>query len=92
MTDTNNTGPSPESTGETCSAAEVLKRAKAELENAQAYYEEVRQQAVDRVKAVREKSVGDLIDGTFESVRRHPGAGLTAAALVGFLLGRIFRR
>jgi ElaB/YqjD/DUF883 family membrane-anchored ribosome-binding protein len=92
MTDTNNTTPAAEPTSEGCSAAEALKRAKAELEKAQAYYEQVRQQAVERVKAVREKSVGDLIDGTLANVRRHPGAGLTVAALVGFLLGRLFRR
>ena len=92
MTDTNDTAPAADSPDGGCSAADALKRAKAELDKAQAYYEQVRQQAVERVKAVRETSVGDLIDGTLASVRRHPGAGLTIAALVGFLVGRIFRR
>ena len=92
MTDTDNAAEAAESSGEVCSAAEALKRAKAEFEKAQAYYEKVREQAVERVKAVRETSVGDMIDGTFDTVRRHPGAGLTIAAMAGFLLGRLFRR
>ena len=92
MTDTNPTAPAAESPSEVCSAADALKRAKAELEKAQAYYEKVRKQAVEGVKAVRETSVGDVIDGTLEAVRRHPGASLTIAALVGLFLGRLFRR
>jgi ElaB/YqjD/DUF883 family membrane-anchored ribosome-binding protein len=92
MTETNPAAPSAESPGEIHSAADALKRAKAELEKAQAYYEKVRKQAVEGVKAVRETSVGDVIDGTLDAVRRHPGASLTIAALVGLFLGRLFRR
>ena len=92
MSDIDNAAGVEESSNEVCSAANALKRAKAEFEKAQAYYEKVRQQAVERVKAVRETSVGDMIDGTLDGVRRHPGAGLTIAAIVGFLLGRLFRR
>ena len=92
MTETNTTTPDRESPSEICSAADALKRAKAEFEKAQAYYEKVRQQAVEGVKAVRTKTIGDVIDGALEAVRRHPGASLTIAALVGLLLGRLFRR
>lgn len=92
MSDIDNAAGAEESPSEVCSAADALKRAKAEFEKAQTYYEKVRQQAVERVNAVRETSVGDMIDGTLDTVRRHPGAGLTIAALVGFLLGRLFRR
>ena len=92
MTDTNNANPSPESSGEVCSAAEAMKRAKAELEKAQAFYEKVCQQATERLKSVRQTSVGDAIDGTLDAVRRRPGASVTIAALVGFFLGRLFRR
>jgi ElaB/YqjD/DUF883 family membrane-anchored ribosome-binding protein len=88
MTDTNHAGPS----AETCSAGDVLKRAKADFEKAQAFCEDVRQQATERFKSVRATSVGDVLDGTVEAVRRHPLAGLTVAALVGFCLGRLFRR
>jgi ElaB/YqjD/DUF883 family membrane-anchored ribosome-binding protein len=92
MTETNSATPSPEPPSEVCSAADALKRAKAELEKAQAFYETVRQQAAERLKSVRKTSVGDMIDGTLDAVRRHPGAGLTIAALVGLFLGRLFRR
>jgi ElaB/YqjD/DUF883 family membrane-anchored ribosome-binding protein len=92
MTDTNEASTVPETPSDPCSAAEALKRAKAEFEKAQAYYDKVRQEATERLKAVRAKNVGDVLDCTFEAVRHHPGASLTVAALVGFFLGRLFRR
>jgi ElaB/YqjD/DUF883 family membrane-anchored ribosome-binding protein len=73
-------------------AAEAVRRAEAELEEAQQLYQKLRQQGTDRLKAVREKSVGDLIDGTLELVKKHPGPGVLMAALIGFFLGRLFRR
>lgn len=73
-------------------AAEAVRRAEAELERAQQLYQKVRQQATDRLKAVREKNLGDLIDGTLELVKKHPGPGLFVAAVIGFFLGRLFRR
>jgi ElaB/YqjD/DUF883 family membrane-anchored ribosome-binding protein len=73
-------------------AAEAVRRVEAELEKAQQHYRKVRQEATDRLKAVREKSLGDLIDGTLEVVKRHPGPGVIVAALIGFFLGRLFRR
>ncbi len=92
MTDTNTATSSSQEPAEVCSAAEALKRAKEEFEKAQAYYESVRQQAVERLKAVRASCVGDVIDGTLDAVRRHPCTSLTIVALLGFLLGRLFRR
>jgi hypothetical protein len=87
--DTTNPAESP---GDACSAADALRRAKAELEKAQAFYEHVREQTAERLKAVRETSVGDVVDYTLNTVKRHPGASLTLAALLGFWLGRLFRR
>lgn len=75
-----------------CSAAEALHRAKAELEKAQAFYESVREQAAERLKAVRQTSIGDVLDGTLETVKRRPCASLAVAAMLGFFLGRLFRR
>lgn len=92
MTDTNPTAPADESPDEVCSAADALKRAQAEFEKAKAFYDKVCQQAAQRVKSARETSIGDMIDGTLDAVRRHPGAGLTIATLVGLFLGRLFRR
>ena len=62
------------------------------MEKAHAFYEHVRQQAAEHLKEVREKTIGDVLDGTLETVNRHPGASLTLAALFGYLLGRLFRR
>lgn len=92
MCDANNTTPPADPPSEVGSADDALKKAKAELEKAQDFYESVRQQATDRLKAVRQTSVGDVLDGTLDAVRRHPGAGLTVAAIVGYFLGRLFRR
>ena len=92
MTDENTTSPAVESPSEACSPDEVLKRAKAEMEKAHAFYEHVREQAAERLKVVRDKSVGDVLDGSLDTVKRHPGMSLTLAALFGFLLGRLFRR
>ena len=50
--------------------------------------ERVSQQA-SRARGV---TVGDIIDGTLEFVRRHPATGLLAVGVVGFLLGRSTRR
>ena len=73
-------------------AAEAVRLAEAELEKAQQLYQKVRQEATDRLRTVREKSVGDLIDGTLNVVKKHPGPGVIVAAIIGFFLGRLFRR
>ena len=87
---------SPEPDSQRCPdvhlAADAVRLAKAELEKAQAMYEKVRQHTTERIKTIRESSLGDVIDKTLVAVKRHPGAGLTIAALIGFLLGRLFRR
>ena len=73
-------------------ASEAVAQADAEFKKAKQTYEDLRQQATERYQAAREKRVGDLIDGTLEAVRKHPGIGVAAAATVGFFIGRIFRR
>lgn len=73
-------------------AADVVARAEAELKRAQEAYRTVRREATERLQAVREKSVGDLIDGTLKAVKKHPGPGVFVAMVIGFFLGRLFRR
>jgi ElaB/YqjD/DUF883 family membrane-anchored ribosome-binding protein len=92
MSEETTTPASPEEPAAACSAADALRRAKAELEKAQAFYDHLRQQATERLKAVRQTSVGDVLDGTLEAAKRHPAASLGIAALAGFFLGRLFRR
>jgi ElaB/YqjD/DUF883 family membrane-anchored ribosome-binding protein len=74
------------------SAADAVRKAKAELEKARQMYAEVRRKTAERVEAVRKTTVGDMLDGALGVVRKRPGAGLIAAAAAGFLLGRLFRR
>jgi ElaB/YqjD/DUF883 family membrane-anchored ribosome-binding protein len=92
MTEENKADSTEYSPDDVCKAAEALRRAKAELERAHAFYEHVREQTTQRIKNARETSVGDMIDGTMKVVKRHPGASLTLAAIVGFMLGRLFRQ
>lgn len=72
-------------------ADDAISQAKAELDRAKACYKNVRRQATKQLKNVRKTNVGDIIDGTLETVKRHPAAGLGVAALLGFFLGRLFR-
>jgi ElaB/YqjD/DUF883 family membrane-anchored ribosome-binding protein len=74
------------------SAADAVRRAKIELEKAQKLYAEVRQQAAERLEKVRQTTVGDMIDGTLDAVRKRPALGLSLAAVLGFFVGRMFRR
>jgi ElaB/YqjD/DUF883 family membrane-anchored ribosome-binding protein len=74
------------------SAADAVRRAREELHKAQELYDKVRQEATERIQKVRKTTFGDVMDCTLETVRKHPGAGLTVAAALGFVLGRIFRR
>lgn len=84
--------PGAEDTADVCSAAEALRRARAELKKAQTAYEGVCRRAAQQVEAVRKTTVGDVIDGTLDQIRKHPGLGVIMAALTGFFLGRLFRR
>ena len=73
-------------------AEAAVRRAEAELRKAKTLYCQVRAQAVDQLKRVRETTVGDVVDGTLKLVKKHPGPGVIIAAAIGFLLGRLFRR
>jgi len=77
---------------EVAAAEEAVRRAEAELAKAQATYARLRRQATEQLKRVREKRVGDLVDDTLKLVKKHPGPSVLLAAVVGFWLGRLFRR
>jgi ElaB/YqjD/DUF883 family membrane-anchored ribosome-binding protein len=67
-------------------------RAEAELKRAKEAYDRVCDEAAQRLRDVREAKVGDVCDGVLEQVKRHPGPSLIVAAVLGFFLGRLFRR
>ncbi len=72
-------------------AAEAVRRAREELEKASDTYKSLREEATDQIRRIREKTVGEVVEETLETVRKHPGLGVGVAAMVGFLLGRLFR-
>ena len=88
----NNADPDAQSRAEIEAAEEGVRRAKEELKKARQAYQEIRKTAVDQLKQVREMSFGELVDDALRRVRQHPGPGVLIAALVGFFLGRLFRR
>ncbi len=74
------------------SAADAVRRAEAELNKARDFYEKVREDATERLKKVRETTVGDVVDGTLRTVQKRPGPSVLLAVVVGFFFGRLFRR
>lgn len=73
-------------------AARVVEQARAALERAESAYRHSLEHVSQQAARARGVTVGDLVDGTLEFVRRHPVTGLLAAGIAGFLLGRTARR
>jgi hypothetical protein len=63
-----------------------------ELEKAQKFYDDLYRQAAEKIKSVRETTVGDVIDRTLVTIKRHPGPSLIVSAAMGFCLGRWIQR
>jgi len=66
--------------------------AEAELKRAKEAYDRIYDDAIRRLRDVREAKIGDLCDGVLERVKRYPGPSLFVAGVLGFFLGRLFRR
>ncbi len=82
----------PDEKPEVKAAAEAVRRARQELERACETYKILREEATIQVRRLRESTVGDVIKGSLEMVRQHPATGVAVATMVGFFLGRVFRR
>ena len=63
-----------------------------DVNGAQQCCEGVRQRAAEKIEAVRNATVGDLIDGAMEWIKQHPGRGLAVAVTAGFVIGRWFKK
>ena len=70
----------------------VLEKAREELLRAEETYRRTLERTAAGASQARDITVGDMIDGSLEFVRRHPVAGLLAAGVVSFLVGRATRR
>ena len=77
---------------EVSEAADALKAAQDELKKAQANYHRLREQAAEKVDEIRETTVGEMVDGALEVVRKHPGSSLLAAFAAGFMFDRWLRK
>jgi len=84
--------PGPAAGSETDRAAGAVALAEAELKRAKEAYDRVYDDAIRRIREVREAKVGDLCDEVLEKVKRRPGTSLFVSAVLGFFLGRLFRR
>jgi ElaB/YqjD/DUF883 family membrane-anchored ribosome-binding protein len=73
-------------------AASVVRQAREALERAEGAYQQSLERVSQQAARARALTVGDILDGTLEFVRRHPATGLIAASVIGFLLGRSSRR
>lgn|GEM_PF-1069055 len=74
------------------SAEEMVAKAQAELAKAQEHYHRVRGEAVEQLHGLREASLSDMAATAMRFVRKHPGQGVLLSTLLGFFLGRLFRR
>ncbi len=73
-------------------AEEALHRARDEFEKAQETCRRLREEACHGFPNLREKKVSDVVESTLTFVRKNPGPGVLVAAVLGFFLGRLFRR
>ena len=73
-------------------AEQALRQAQIQLEKARKQYHEIRVEAAESLQNVRGHKVGDVVSATLELVRKHPGPGVVAALVCGWVAGRIFRR
>ena len=69
-------------------AAEAVRLAKLELEKAQKIYADLRRQTAEKIEDVRGKKVGELVDCTLDTVKKHPGPSLLVSVALGFCMGR----
>jgi hypothetical protein len=70
----------------------VLEKAREELLRAEETYRRTLERAAAGAHQARDITVGDMLDGSLEFVRRHPVAGLVAVGVISFLAGRATRR
>ena len=74
------------------SATDALAAAREELRKAEARYHDLRERASEKMEEIRETTVGDMVDGALEVVRKYPGQSLLAAFACGFMVDRWLRK
>lgn len=70
----------------------ILEQAREDFLRAEDVYRRTLERVASGANRARDVTMGDIIDGSLEFVRRHPVAGLLAVGFVSFLAGRATRR
>ncbi len=73
-------------------AEDAVRRAREQLEQAQQYCQQLRSDASAEWNDLRNANFSDVLEKSLTFVRKNPGVGVSIAAVLGFFLGRIFRR
>jgi vacuolar-type H+-ATPase subunit E/Vma4 len=72
---------------------EAIRTAAAEVRKAaEMVVRSFREDAAERLKRLRDSPTGDLVGDLLKLVEKYPGQGVLVAILVGFFLGRTFRK
>ncbi len=73
-------------------AEDAVRQAKEQFEKAQQYCQQLRNETAAELQGLRDTNLGDLLEKSLTFVRKNPGCGVCLAAVLGYFLGRIFRR
>lgn len=73
-------------------AADEVEQARDKLRAAEDCYRKLRDQAAEKIEQLQGSTLGDAFDFVVSTTKRHPVIGLLTAGVMGFYLGRLFRR
>jgi ElaB/YqjD/DUF883 family membrane-anchored ribosome-binding protein len=73
-------------------AEDAVRRAREQLDQAQQYCQQLRSDATVEWKDLRQANFTEVMEKSLEFVRKNPAVGVSIAAILGYFLGRIFRR
>ncbi len=69
-----------------------VEQARERLHAAETCYQRVRNQATEKIERLQGRTLGDVVDLVVATTRKHPVVSLMTAGVLGYYLGRIFRR
>jgi len=81
-----------ENAPEVQAAAEDVEQAREKLNTAEACYRKLRDQATEKIERLQGRTLGDVVDFVVATTRKHPVVSLLTAGVMGYYLGRLFRR
>lgn len=73
-------------------AAKEVEQAREQLNVAERCYRKLRDQATEKIERLQGRTLGDVVDFVVATTRKHPVVSLMTAGVLGYYLGRLFRR